>query len=511
VTARRAVLHHLRRRPALGLALGAVVLVAGALPATAVLILERALAATLDGRTSEAALFASVFAGLIALVGATHVARTALAVRVAFAVAAELRTRLLARLLLDPAPPPPGAALAALTTEIDEVQFAVTGLVGLVRDPFTVVALLAAAAWLAPGLLALALVLVPLVVGVGWLGGRVATRVSRRHAADRASLVELLHEQIGAASTLRAYDALHDEAARAAARIGRDRRSRIAREIASVLPGAVSQAAVGLAVAALIALGAVEVGAGRLDGATLASFVVALGLLGRPVGRLTEVHALLRRAESGLSGVFAALDRPLPAASLALPDLTVAAGSCVALIGPTGAGKTTTLRALVGAVDLVEGEALLGGIEVREVAPGSLARSLATLPQHPVLLARTIRENVALGRPLEDATLVGALRRAQASFALDAPDGLDRLLGAGGAPLSGGEAQRLALARALAGSPGILLLDEPTAHVDSGTRDALVDALARLRGRVTILVATHDPAVAALADTTVALDGAPLG
>ncbi|WP_234263789.1 thiol reductant ABC exporter subunit CydD [Hydrogenophaga sp. NFH-34] len=187
-------------------------------------------------------------------------------------------------------------------------------------------------------------------------------------------------------------------------------------------------------------------------------------------------------------------------------SLQVRAGEHVALVGPSGAGKTTLLAALAGLLPLTAGEVRVGGLPMTdEHAPG-LREGMAWIGQRPHVFAGTVRDNVALQRPgATRETVAQALRFAHLETVAGAtPEGG---LGEGGAGLSGGELVRLALARAaVAPGAGLLLADEPTAHLDPETRARVIEALRQLaRGR-TLIVATHDAALAAGMDRTVRLE-----
>lgn len=182
---------------------------------------------------------------------------------------------------------------------------------------------------------------------------------------------------------------------------------------------------------------------------------------------------------------------------LAGVDLFVGAGEQVALVGASGAGKTTLLSLIAGLLPASSGEVLIDGTRLEEASAAALRRRMAWIGQKPHIFSGTALDNVSLDRP-------GVLRRHAAAALRHAGLGdASRIvpgsaLGEGGTGLSGGEAVRLALARAAAaGSADLWLLDEPTAHLDSATAQAVVDALLRMaRGR-TLIVATHDLALAA--------------
>ncbi|MEV4421757.1 thiol reductant ABC exporter subunit CydD [Patulibacter sp. NPDC049589] len=187
-------------------------------------------------------------------------------------------------------------------------------------------------------------------------------------------------------------------------------------------------------------------------------------------------------------------------------DLHVAAGRTTALVGPPGAGKTTVLRLLAGLRGPDEGTVSCGGVDLAAADLDGWRAGVAWIPQHPVLLPGTLRENVALGTGADDADVAAALHDVGLGPLLRAlPAGLDTAVGDGGLPLSAGERRRVAIARAIASRPLLVLVDEPTANLDAVTSAGVVDALERLlRGRTAVLC-THDAAPLRLADEIVAL------
>ena len=168
------------------------------------------------------------------------------------------------------------------------------------------------------------------------------------------------------------------------------------------------------------------------------------------------------------------------------------AGETVALVGTTGSGKSTTLGLLHRSFDPATGAIRIDGHDVRDVALSSLRHNIGVVFQEPMLFARSIRENLQVGRPdATDAEMLDALERAQASaFMARQPDGLDTVIGERGRSLSGGERQRLSIARAILKNPPILILDEATSALDAATERRLQGALeAVMEGRTTFVIA----------------------
>ncbi|WP_405892578.1 thiol reductant ABC exporter subunit CydD [Streptomyces sp. NBC_01527] len=189
-------------------------------------------------------------------------------------------------------------------------------------------------------------------------------------------------------------------------------------------------------------------------------------------------------------------------------SLVVDEGETVALVGPSGVGKSTLLNVVLGFTTPDEGRMRVGGIDLATLALERWRERIAWVPQRPQLFAGTIAENVRLARPdADDSAVTAALRDAGAyDFVTELPDGAQTLLGEDGAGLSAGQRQRLALARAFLADRPLLLLDEPTASLDGETEAGIVEAVRRLAAGRTVLLVVHRPALLSVADRVVVLE-----
>lgn len=230
-------------------------------------------------------------------------------------------------------------------------------------------------------------------------------------------------------------------------------------------------------------------------------------VVARPSKGLGAIRQAPEVRVNGLTVTYPGGDAP------AIRDLSfrVGAGSSLLLTGPSGAGKTSVLLALLGLLQPREGTILLGAHRIAEYAPGSIESGSAWLGQNPRLLPGSLRDNILLGRPdaSTDAVTDAAARAGVLRFADSLPDGLDTVIGERSAGISGGEAQRVALARLLLKQPGLVILDEPTARLDPESRAIMLATLETLAGQCTMIVASHNPEQFAWIDQRLALGGEP--
>jgi ATP-binding cassette subfamily C protein CydD len=254
----------------------------------------------------------------------------------------------------------------------------------------------------------------------------------------------------------------------------------------------------------------------------LAAAGQALDLLDRPLPQAgTSPAPDLRHTRVVLDGVTVVH----PGSGRATPaglDLVLRPGEAVALVGPSGCGKSTAVRALLGLDRPTAGAVLLepvspegapGGaplLDLAEVEPASWARQVAWVPQRPALAADTVEANLALTGPVGREALEAAARATGFDAVVAGlPDGWATRVGTGGVGLSAGQRQLLALTRALCSGAPLVVLDEPTAHLDAASESCVLSALAALRAQArTVLLVAHRPALAAIADRTVLVGSA---
>jgi ATP-binding cassette subfamily B protein/ATP-binding cassette subfamily C protein/ATP-binding cassette subfamily B multidrug efflux pump len=290
-----------------------------------------------------------------------------------------------------------------------------------------------------------------------------------------------------------------------------------------------------LLLAIVLGVFGLSAGAGALSAAqvgVLYAFISYISRVVEPLIQITMQFSQLQQALVSASRVHALLaEAEAPAASdqgrvgrgeIAIEHLTFAyqagrpvlhdialripAGSFYGIVGHTGSGKSTLLSLLLRFYTPGAGSVRIDGVPLEAIGEEAFRASVGLVPQDPFLLAASARENIAMGRPLSDAQVQAAARAAHAhDFIAGLERGYDTPLGEGGARLSVGQKQLLAIARALAGEPRILFLDEATSHIDSETEQVVQRALAQLRGRVTVVAIAHRLSTVRDADRIVVL------
>ena len=431
-----------------------------------------------------------------------------------------------------------GQLMSRATVDLQSIRFFLGyGLVWIAQSGLTI--LFAATAMFAKdaSLAALALVPVPFVVLVAARYGQ-RSRPALQEVQQRiAELTAEAEENISGVRVVKAFAAEPRQLERFREAVRRvfdqamfsNRLSAFYQPFIGFLPN--------LGLAAILVFGGRRVINGQLTPGDFAAFYTYLLMLISPMRSLGVSLGFAQRATASGKRLFELLDReprlesapdaqPLPPGNgrvelrgvafayedgppiLRDVDLAVDGGTTVALVGGTGSGKSTLVSLLGRQYDVTEGGVLIDGVDVREIATGSLRHEIGVVTDDPFLFSATVHDNIAYGRPEATREQVErAAERAQAAgFVTELPDGYDTVVGERGLTLSGGQRQRIAIARALVTDPRILVLDDATSSVDASTEQAIKLALREaMRGRTTFVIA-HRLSTIALADDIVVLE-----
>jgi ATP-binding cassette, subfamily B, bacterial len=503
----------------------------------------RAIDATRRGDEHDLVMLAIVVgvAGILRL--ALSVGRRLVAGRVSLAVEVDLRQRLYGHLqslelgFFDRQQT--GQLMSRVTVDLQAVRFFLGyGLIFIGQSLFTIVLAGIAMFFLRPELAAIALAPVPFVVIVAFRYGR-RSRPAMQEVQQRvAELTAEAEENVSGVRVVKAFAREDRQAERFTHRVGRVfHQSMITTRLQAFYAPALGFLP-NLGLAAILFVGGREVINGTLTVGEFTAFYAYLLMLISPMRTLGYMLGSAQRATASGARIFQLLDRE-PAMSVpddapALPEgrghvrlrdvsltfegttqpalrsvsLDVAAGTTVALVGGTGAGKTALVSLLPRLYDVTAGSVEIDGADVRGVDFGSLRREIAIVTDDPFLFSATVHDNIAYAR--SDATreeVEEAARRARADGFVEAlPDGYDTLIGERGLTLSGGQRQRIAIARALLANPRILVLDDATSSVDASTEQEIKAALHEvMEGRTTFVIA-HRLSTIALADEIVVLE-----
>jgi ATP-binding cassette subfamily B protein len=461
-------------------------------------------------------------------------------------VAADLRRRLFDHLLtLDQAffeKTRSGELVSRLAADTELVQTVVGSTLSVaLRSTVTLLGATVLMILSSPHLAGLSALVIPAVVLPIVVFGRRVQRLSRESQDRIADTSAVASESLNATHTVQAYTREPEESTRYATAVTRALAT-AKRRIA--MTGSLTAMVILLtfgAITLVLWAGAKAVIAGTIAAGVLSQFVLYAILAGGSVGALTEVWGGILRAAGALGRIGELLETRAEIASPASPtmlskpirgairfehvefrypsrpdraalhdlSLAVEPGETVALVGPSGAGKTTVFQLLLRFYDPQQGRITLDGVDLRALALPDLRGSFALVPQDPVLFGASAADNIGFGRSGADAdAIVAAAQAAEAHEFLDTlPERYETYLGERGVRLSGGQQQRVAIARALLRDAPILLLDEATSSLDAQSEHAVQHALERLmQGRTTLVIA-HRLATVQRADRIVVMDG----
>ncbi|WP_370934348.1 ABC transporter ATP-binding protein [Amycolatopsis sp. cg13] len=433
-----------------------------------------------------------------------------------------------------------GKIMTRMTTDVDALStFLQTGLATAVVSALTLVGITVALLVTDAALAVYALAMLPILLVATFVFRRVASR-AYSEAREKVSVVNAdMQENVSGLRVAQAYTREERSAAVFASRSDDYRRSRLRaqRYIATYFP--LVSLLSDLATTTVLVVGAHRVAGGTLEAGVLLGFLLYLQQFFSPIQQLSSVFDGYQQARVGLSRIGDLLRTPtsVPAAEHpvelparlsgevrfkdvdfaytgtekpALENLTldVAAGETVALVGATGAGKSTAVKLVARYYDATGGAVLIDGVDVREYDLPALRARMGVVPQEAHLFSGTVADNVRYGRPeATDAEVEAAVRSVGALDGVAAlPAGFRQPVGERGRSLSAGQRQLVALARAELVDPDVLLLDEATAALDPATEATVLRATEHLARRRTTFVVAHRLATAAKADRIVVLD-----
>lgn len=432
-----------------------------------------------------------------------------------------------------------GDLVERLTGDVEAIeQLVVSGVVGTISAAFSAVFYAAAALWLRWDLALATFVLAPLfLLAARRFSGRIKQASQDERVADGA-ITSVVEESLGNVVLTQAYNRRRDEERRLDKEARAWMRASVRGARLSEMYEQFVEVVETLCVLSVIGLGVWEISAGRMTLGALLAFAAFIGYLYPPVRNLGQLGLTVTAATAGAERIAELLDAqpsvrdpdvPVPAwpvrgrvslhgVSFRYPDapreslrdvtFTAGPGELVLVTGASGAGKSTLSKLLTRFYDPDAGVVCLDGVPLTDVPLEFVRENTALLPQQTLVLNGTIRENIACGRPgATDLEIERAARSAAAhEFVAALPDGYDTHIAPGTAALSGGQLQRVAIARAMLREAPVLVLDEPTAGLDSVAARQIVQPLRRLMsGRTTIMI-THDLSLARDADRILVVD-----
>ena len=434
---------------------------------------------------------------------------------------------------------PVGQLMSRATSDLQTVRFFLGyGLIFLFMNAFALVLYTALLLMIDPALTGLALLMAPALVAVAWRSSKRTQPVLVDVQQRVGEVTQSAEESIVGIRVIKAFGQEDPQSARfaAIARRAFDRSMDANRMQAFYMSLMGFLPTIGLSV--VVIFGGIRAIDGKLSIGEFVQFYQYLLALVFPLRMIGSLVGNAQRAAASGQRIFEVLDTEpdlverddpleLPAGGghvefvgvsfthtgsgpdvLSDLDLDIPAGRVVALIGPTGSGKTTLTQLVPRYYDPTAGVVRVDGIDVRDLGLDPLRRTVGVVAQEPFLFSTTVRENIAYGvLNATDEDVRSAARLAQADAFVDAlPDGFDTIIGERGYTLSGGQRQRIAIARAVITNPRVLILDEATASVDASTEREIQGALrAVMAGRTTLIIA-HRLSTIALADEVVVLD-----
>ncbi|MEG3160842.1 ABC transporter transmembrane domain-containing protein [Sphingomonas sp. LB2R24] len=435
----------------------------------------------------------------------------------------------------------PSEIASRLTSDTALIEQVVGSTVSIaLRNTFTGIGGLIYLFAISPKLAGMLMIGIPLIIlPIALLGKRVRnySRTSQDRVADVGSIAT---ETLGAMKVVQAFGQEDREAIRFSDAVSATFAAARARIMLRAVMTAIVIGLVFGSITLVLWEGAIDVAAGRISGGAIAAFVLTGGIVAGAFGALTEVYGDLLRG-AGAAGRLSELLREKPEIAaptnpLALPQpprgalafenvqfhyptrrdvaalngfsLDVKPGETVAVVGPSGAGKTTLFQLVQRFYDPDAGRVTLDGIDLRDADPAEVRARIAMVPQETIIFGASARDNLRYGdwSATDDQLWAAAEAANAAEFLRKLPDGLDTFLGEGGARLSGGQRQRVTIARALLRDAPILLLDEATSALDAESERLVQEALERLMANRTTLVIAHRLATVRAAERIIVMN-----